>query len=138
MAGNTQVLKALLNVVGGSHIALGVLGLSGEPGMRMGAAIYGTQKELDDQVRYIIRLASAYLIGMGLLHLLAARDPQRHKTIIDVTLLIYALNAAHRAINRQQAYEAFGVTPMRLWGRFTFFSVVGLLILWERLQLEHA
>lgn len=136
MTDNTQMLKTLLNVVGVSHIGLGMVGLAGDPGMRAGKALYGIHKELDDQVRYVIRLASAYLISTGVLHLIAARDPQRNKPIIDATLLIYLLNNAHRIVNRHDAYTAFGMTPARVWGRTAFFSTMGLLMLWGRTQLE--
>ncbi len=136
MAKNPVILKTLLGVVGTSHIALGIVGLSGKKGMEVGAAIYGTRAEFDDQMRYIVRLASPYLISMGLLQLKAATNPQRHKTIIDVTLLIYLLNALHRIINRNNAYQAFGLTPAQLWSRVGFLGSMGLLMLEERLRLK--
>lgn len=129
-------LRWFLTVVGLSHIALGIAGLSGKRGMEIGAVIYGTRATFDTQMRYVVRLAAAYLVSMGLLHLRATRDPQRHTAIIDATLLIYLLNAVHRIINRRDAYHAFGVTPAQLWARVAFFGSMGLLLLRERLRLR--
>lgn len=131
-----SLLKRLLTVVGLSHIALGILGLSGATGQQIGARVYGTRREFDDQLRYVVGLTSGYLLSMGILQLKAASDPQRHRAIIDATLIIYLLNGIHRVINRQKAYEAFGISPLRLWLRVLFFGGVGAVIFKERLKLK--
>ncbi len=130
------MLQILLRIVGLSHIALGILGLAGKPGQRIGALVYGTKKEFDDQLGYVVGLASAYLISMGLLHLKAASDPPRYRQVIDATLIVYLLNGIHRVLNREAAYRAYGVSPLQLWTRVIFFGSVGLWMLRERLKLK--
>ncbi len=143
MAGTTThlqrdywLLRSLLGSVGATHLVLGIVALSGKSGIEVGARVYGIDKELDEQVHYVLGLTGVYLFSMGGLMTLAAVDPHRYRGVIDFSLLLYVVNTYVRLRHIKKAERLFGVTPARLWKRIAFIDTVGALILWERMKLE--
>jgi uncharacterized membrane protein YuzA (DUF378 family) len=133
---NYWLLRALLGSAGASHLALGIMSLAGKSGVDLAARIYGVDKELDEQVHYVVGLAGAYLFSTGGLMTLAAIEPRRYKGVIDFSLLLYVLNTYFRLRHFKDSGRLFGVTPDRLRNRMLFLNTVGALILWQRLKLE--
>jgi hypothetical protein len=130
------LLRGLLGSAGASHLVLGIMTLSGKSGIEVGARIYGVDKELDEQVHYVLGLAGVYLFSMGGLMTLAAIDPRHYRGVIDFSLLLYVVNTYFRLRHMKDAERLFGVTPDRLWKRIAFLDTVGALIFWERMKLE--
>jgi uncharacterized membrane protein YuzA (DUF378 family) len=130
------LLRGLLGSAGAAHLVLGIMTLSGKTGVDVGARIYGVDKELDEQVYYVLGLAGVYLFSMGGLMTLAATDPRHYRGVIDFSLLLYVVNTYFRLRHMQDAERLFGVTSGRLWKRIAFLDTVGALIFWERMKLE--
>jgi uncharacterized membrane protein YuzA (DUF378 family) len=130
------LLRILLGSAGASHLVLGILALSGKSGVNLAARVYGVEKELSEQVHYVVGLAGVYLFSMGGLMILSLIDPKRYKGVIDFSLLLYVVNTYFRLRNSRDAEQLFGVTFEKLRRRILFIDAVGVLILWERMKLE--
>lgn len=126
-------LQILLLLVGISHLALGLLANLAPPDMlaKAVAATYGASIELSPQVHHVIRMLGAFMIGIGGLALVAAREPRHHRAIIIGISAILILRVIQRIMVMDEVSTAFAISSGRIWMQAVFFLAlaVGLLVL---------
>ena len=123
--------------VAGGHLLTGLFCILGRRGIeRVGAPLYGAHFEPDAQFSHIVRPAGAFVAGLGILQLPAARDPERHKDIIDATLAVLFFRVLQRIVYRREISAIFNISPARHYLTTIHFMVLATLLLLSRLNIK--
>ncbi len=131
--------RLVLGYVAIGHVLTSLLALvATDQAIAIGADLYGASFEPTDQFRYTIRALGAFQLALGILQMLAIRDPWRYTPVINVTLLVLALRILQRVLFAPLAMSAFGLSAARHWANTAHMLVAALLLLAVRLALRTA
>jgi hypothetical protein len=108
-----RLLKAYLWFVAVFHLFVG-LAVNFSPELTQAiAASYGARVDWTPQFVYILKPLGAFMIALGMLAGVAARDPIRYSAAVLVFVGLFVLRALHRVIFGDLATEAFGIDAGR-------------------------
>jgi hypothetical protein len=130
------LLQATLAWISAGHVLTGLALLSGRRGIRAGSAIYGAEFVPTEQFEAIIRPAAVYVLAMAYLQAQAAREPERHRAVIDGTLGLFGARLLQRTLFARQVQQTFGIAPARHWATTIYFALLTGLLLAARAQFE--
>lgn len=124
--GSYSLLQGILWFVCAAHIAIGV-GLNVSSVIpRVMADIYGAQVEWTPQFVYIVKPLGAFMLVLGVLAAVAARNPLKYAAITYGFSALFILRALQRLVFREEIFAAFRIAPGRNLVNMAFFFVLGL------------
>lgn len=139
MSNNAQrALKGYLWFVAIFHLGVG-LALNVSDGLtRIIAAGYGATVDWTPQFTYILHPLGAFMIALGFLAAVAARDPQRYEAVIFAFVGLFAIRALHRVVFGA-IITAFRISPSRNTASMLLVGAqaILLLILWRAARRPH-
>jgi hypothetical protein len=126
-----RVLKVLLWLVCGSHLALGIAGvLSPTWAVEAARLFYGANLELTPVVVHLLRILGAYMIAMGLLGGVAALDPQKNRPFIIAIAILLAIRVLQRLLHAEAIQSNFGISDLRIWFQSGYFAALAAALLY--------
>jgi hypothetical protein len=128
------ILRLLLLLACVSHLFLGAIAFVAVPEMvtRWAAIAYGAAVTLTPPLQHAVRILGAFMLAVGVMAVLALRDPVRNRAIADGIGILQLLRVAQRLIFAAEIQQTFGVSPGRLLLQSAFFFALGLALLLVR------
>lgn len=124
--GTLGALKGLLWFVALSHIVVG-LGIMVSPGLQeLMAGMYGASVTWTPELRYLLKPLGVFMLGLGVLGVVAARDPLRHRAVIFTFVVVLSLRVAQRVVHREEIRAAFDLEASRMVVNGTFFALLAV------------
>jgi len=122
MKPNIRVLQALMWFVCAFHVVVGA-GLNVAPGfVDTMAKLYGAKvDEWSPQFLYIMYPLGAFMLALGVVAALCAREPARYRPVVYVFAGLFTIRALHRLFLGQTATAVFGISTGRNMANMTFF-----------------
>jgi hypothetical protein len=119
-----RVLKFLLWLASASHLTLGLSGIL-SPTLAIAAArfFYGAQLEATPALVHVLRIIGAYMLAVGVLAAVAARDPVRHRPIIVTLAVLLAVRVLQRVVHAEEIRATFQISALRLAFQSAYFAL---------------
>jgi len=128
-AAGSRALPILLGLIGIYHLGLGILPfLPTAFTTRLLLAIFGMVFEVTPQMHYLGQLFGIYALLFGLMALVAAGDPYRHRSLVNLVLVLYCLRILNRVLFIFTFMPAFQTTPFRGWLEVVLLAAFGLAV----------
>ena len=129
----SRLLRYYLWFIAAFHLFVGLAVNLSEPFTRMIAAGYGARVDWTPQFVYILHPLGAFMIILGLLAAVAARQPARYPAVILGFVVLFTIRSLHRVFYAGTLESAFGITRSRSMTMMLIFAVqaVVLLLLWR-------
>ena len=129
----TRLLTAYLWFIALFHLFVGLSVNLSEPFTRMIAAGYGATVDWTPQFRYILHPLGAFMIVLGLLAAVAARQPARYPAVILGFVVLFTIRALHRLVYQDVLASAFGISHSRSLATMAVFLIQAavLFLLWR-------
>ncbi len=109
------MLKAFMWFVCAFHVVVG-LALNVDLGLRewVASGLYGATVNWSDvQFVYILKPLGAFMIALGVMAAVAARDPLANRGIINGFVLLFTLRGLQRVVFMGDIQSAFAISPSR-------------------------
>ena len=129
----SRLLRLYLWFIAIFHLFVGLSVNLSEPFTRMIAASYGARVDWTPQFTYILHPLGAFMIVLGLMAAVAARQPARYPAVILGFVVLFAIRALHRLFYRDVLLSAFGITYSRSMTMLAVFAIqaIVLYLLWR-------
>ncbi|TVR56186.1 MAG: hypothetical protein EA421_04205 [Gemmatimonadales bacterium] len=136
--GTLGALKGLLWFVALSHVTIG-LGIMVSTGFQeiMGD-MYGASVTWTPELHYLLKPLGVFMLGLGVLGVVAARDPLRHRAVIFTFVAVLLLRVAQRVVHREEIRGAFELETSRMAVNGTFFAVLAVALVVLTLKADRA
>lgn len=133
----TRLLTAYLWFIAIFHLFVGLSVNFSESFTRMIARGYGATVDWTPQFSYILHPLGAFMIVLGLLAAVAARQPARYPAVIGGFVILFTIRALHRLVYQDVLATAFGISPSRSMATMVVFlaQAVALFLLWRAARL---
>ena len=131
MKTSVRILQALMWFVCAFHVGVG-LALNLAPGsVDVIAKLYGAKvDQWSPQFLYMMYPLGAFMLALGVVAALTARDPVRFRPVIYIFAGLFTIRALHRVFLGSTTTEVFGISPDRVMGNMVFFfALAGVLII---------
>jgi hypothetical protein len=129
----SRLLRLYLWFIALFHLFVG-LAVNFSPSFtRMIAGWYGATVDWTPQFVYILHPLGAFMIILGLLAAVAARQPARYPAVIIGFVILFAIRALHRLFYYDVLSTAFGISKSRSMMNLALFALqaIALLLLWR-------
>ena len=129
----SRLLRLYLWFIALFHLFVGLAVNLSDTFTRMIAAGYGATVDWTPQFVYILRPLGAFMIILGILAAVAARQPGRYPAVIMGFVILFAIRALHRLFYFDVLDSAFGISRSRSMVNMAVFALqaVVLLLLWR-------
>ena len=129
----SRLLRLYLWFIALFHLFVGLAVNLSDTFTRMIAAGYGATVDWTPQFVYILRPLGAFMIILGILAAVAARQPGRYPAVIMGFVILFAIRALHRLVYFDVLDSAFGISRSRSMVNMAVFALqaVVLLLLWR-------
>ena len=94
-----------------SHFALKE---PGERAIQLGGRFYQANFTPTKQFEVIVRPLGAYMLALAFLQAKAIAEPERYKSVVDATLIVFLLRQIQRTMHAQDVQSAFGRFALRM------------------------
>lgn len=129
------LLRAIMAYVAGGHILTGLFCVLGRRGIEsVGAPLYGADFEPGDQFSHIVRPAGAFVGGLGVLQLLAIRDPERYMEVVNASIGVLFFRVLQSILHRREISRVFNISPARHYLTIAHFAALAVILLTVRLR----
>lgn len=108
-----RALKAYLWFIAIFHLFVGLAVNISDGFTRMIAAGYGATVDWTPQFTYILHPLGAFMIVLGFLAAVAARDPERYDAVIFGFIGLFVIRSLHRVVFGGVLTSAFGISASR-------------------------
>ncbi|MEO5814824.1 MAG: hypothetical protein ABIT20_06045 [Gemmatimonadaceae bacterium] len=105
-----RALKAYLWFIAIFHLFVGLAVNMSDDFTRMIAAGYGATVDWTPQFTYILHPLGAFMIVLGFLAAVAARDPERYDAVIFGFIGLFLIRSLHRVVFGSVLTSAFGIS----------------------------
>lgn len=120
-----RILKILLWLVCITHVVLGLSGIFSPPmAVQVAKGFYGAQVEATPAIIHILRILGAYMFVVGILAGAAARDPERHRSVILAVVILLVIRVLQRLLHANEIQNTFGISEFRIWFQGVYFFVL--------------
>ena len=128
-----RALKAYLWFIAIFHLFVGLAVNMSEGFTRMIAAGYGATVDWTPQFSYILHPLGAFMIVLGFLAAVAARDPERYDAVIFGFIGLFLIRSMHRLVFGSVLTSAFGISASRNTFNMILMAVLAivLFLLWR-------
>ncbi|HSR42532.1 MAG TPA: hypothetical protein VLL48_10175 [Longimicrobiales bacterium] len=124
-----RALRWLLWFVSVSHLLLGLGAfLSAEFRLWVGR-LYGADLVWTDELGYVAAMGAAFMVGLGVAGVAAARDPARHRAVVMAFAVVLLLRVAQRLAQPGAIEELFGIPVWRTVANAVFFAALAAALL---------
>jgi hypothetical protein len=117
------------------HVSVG-LALNLDIGLKewVGSGIYGARVDWSDaQFVYILKPLGAFMIALGIMAGIAARDPLGKRAIVYGFVVLFCLRALQRIVFMGDTQATFAIPPARsLTTMVVMFAIAALLVILTR------
>lgn len=121
-------LQTLLWGICAFHVMVG-LGLNLFPSFPEAmAGYYGASVDWTPQFLYILKPLGVFMLAMGFLAAVAAREPLRHGPIVYAFVAVFVLRAAQRLVFMSVLVEEFQISAGRNFANMVFFFLLGAVL----------
>ncbi len=131
-------LSVLLWTVCAFHIIIGA-GINIFPEFpKLMASLYGAQVEWTAQFQYILKPLGAFMLALGVMAAIAARDPLSNRAIVYGFAVLFVLRALQRLVFQTEIESLFAISVERnlVASVFFFALAVALLLLTRSAQRQ--
>ena len=109
-------LRALLWLIALYHILFGAAAfLSASMAERLASSVFGIRLVMEPAMAYVVKVLGTYAITFGVMAAVAARDPVRHRPLLHVIVLLYALRVVTKLVFKAQYAAGLQVADGRIW-----------------------
>ncbi len=123
-----KALRSLMFFIAISHLAVG-LGLMSSIGFqKISATLYGARLDWTAANIYLLRVIGAFAFVMGLLALLAARNPLRNRVIVVGFIVFFTIRNINRHLHANELSEGLLLTPLISYLTTAFFGIQAILL----------
>ncbi len=120
-----RIIKVLLWLVCVTHLGMGIAGVvSPSLAQQVAKSFYGAQLEATPAAIHLVRIIGAYMIAVGVLGFVAARDPEKYRAIIVAVAILLAVRVAQRLVFAEEVQQTFGISAARIWFQSAYFAVL--------------
>lgn len=128
-----RLLRALLILVCVSHLLLGLVAFSSpEWTARAAALFYGAHVEASPAAAHLMRMIGAYMLAVGVMAAMAARDPGKNRTLVLGVCVLLALRVIQRLVHAEEVHRAFEVSYPRIYWQSAFFTLLAAALFYCR------
>lgn len=125
-----RLLQFLLWCICAYHLIVAVgLNISAPGFLQLMATYYGAQVDWTPQFLYILKPLGAYMLVMGGLAAVAARNPLTNRHIVYAFAALFILRALQRVLFAGELIGAFSIPPARNVGNVVFFLALAAVLL---------
>ena len=128
-----RLLKAYLWLIAIFHLFVGLAVNLSDGFTKMIAAGYGATVDWTPQFTYILHPLGAFMIVLGFLAAVAARDPERYDAVIFGFIGLFVIRSLHRVVFGAVLTTAFGISASRNTFTMVFMAAQAILLflLWR-------
>lgn len=126
-------LKVYLWFIAIFHLFVGLAVNLSDSFTKLIAAGYGATVDWTPQFSYILHPLGAFMIVLGIIAAVAARDPERYEAVVLGFVILFAIRALHRLIFADALLSAFGISKSRSMANLAIFAgqAILLFLLWR-------
>lgn len=122
-------LKGLLWFVALSHLAVGVVIMASPGFQQLMAEVYGAEVTWTPELVYLLRPMGVFMVGLGLVGVVAALDPVRYRAVVFAFVVVLLLRVGQRVVHRDEIAQAFDLSAGRQMLNGSFFFLIALALL---------
>lgn len=123
-------LKVVLWAIAAYHIVLGGGAfLSARVAEQVAQSLFGIHLTLDPAMAFVVKVLGVYAITFGVVTAVAARDPARHRVLLNVIVLLYVLRIANKLLFKNEYVTGLEVSSARVWIESALLAAFGLAVL---------
>jgi len=108
-----RALKAYLWLIAIYHLFVGLAVNMSDHFTKLIAATYGATVDWTPQFTYILHPLGAFMIVLGFLAAVAARDPERYDAVVFGFIGLFLVRALHRVVFGDVLTSAFSISSTR-------------------------
>lgn len=133
-----RALKAYLWFIAIFHLFVGLAVNMSDSFTRMIAAGYGATVDWTPQFSYILHPLGAFMIVLGFLAAVAARDPERYDAVIIGFIGLFLIRSLHRVVFGSVLTSAFGISASRNTVNMILMAALAivLFLLWRAARVR--
>lgn len=107
------------------HVIVGI-GLNVSPAFpQLMAGYYGAQVSWTPELLYIVKPLGAFMLALGIVAGLAARDPLAHSSVVYGFVILFVVRGLQRLIFQSEIETAVAIASSRNLGNAIFFLLMG-------------
>ena len=109
-------LKAVLWAIALYHVVLGGGAfLSAALAQQVARGIFGIELTLTPAMSFVVKVLGVYALTFGVVTAVAARDPARHRALLNVIVLLYVLRIVTKLLFKTEYISGLHIDPTRVW-----------------------
>jgi hypothetical protein len=90
--------------------------------------LFSIKLEPTPQLSYVVKLLGVYALVFGLVSGTAALAPERHPTLLNLVIALYALRVLNKLVFSELFTRAFAAPPARTWIDIAMLTAFGLAV----------
>ena len=113
------------------NVALGFIAFSGNVPLILKVAdlVYGIKLDtLEPHTLYVIRMLGCFILAVGVMSGLAAKDPVKNKAVIYGNIVWLLMRDLQRVIEIKSHHDAFGASYPVIWLGIVFVFLVAFIL----------
>jgi len=119
-------LKIVLWLICLYHVFMGVAAfLSEDMAVWLADVVFGISLPVTPQISYLAKLLGVYVVVFGLMVAVAAFDPARHLSLLNIVIILYALRILNKLVFADLFTTAFAAPPYRTWLDIAMLAAFG-------------
>lgn len=124
------VLKLVLWAICIYHVVLGGGALlSPHVAEQIARSIFGITLHMSPEISYVVRVLGVYALAFGLLAGAAATNPTKHRDLLNLIVVLYALRIVVKLAFKDEAVMGLAYTPIRVFVEAALLAAFGLSVL---------
>jgi hypothetical protein len=136
--GALGALKGLLWFVALSHVTIGLGIMVSRRFQELMADMYGASVTWTPELHYLLKPLGVFMFGLGVLGVVAARDPLRHRAVIFTFVAVLSLRVLQRVVHRDEIQAAFELEASRMVVNGSFFGLLAVALVILTLKADRA
>ena len=123
----TTSLKIVLGIVGISHLIIGILGCFPIISIsKLASVFYKANVIATSHLEHVAQMFGAYMLTIGLLALIALKDPLKNGSIIIGLGFLLTVRVIQRIIFSGEVNSVFGIPTGWYWTQTIFFLILAV------------
>jgi hypothetical protein len=122
-------LKVVLWAIALYHVVLGGGAfLSAGAAEQIAQSLFGITLTLDPAMAFVVKVLGVYAITFGVVTAIAARDPVRHRVLLNVIVFLYVLRILNKLLFKTEYVTGLEISSTRVWVESALLAVFGLAV----------
>jgi hypothetical protein len=125
----TTLLQIVLWAICGYHVVLGGGAfLSSAIAEQAARSIFGISLQMDAQTAYVVRVLGVYALTFGLVAGIAATNPARHGTLLNLIVVLYVLRILVKLVFKDEAVLGLAYSAARVYAETGMLAAFGIAV----------